>query len=189
VWRSPGLVCWDPGAPLLPQCGTLRSVRFGRLSWVFPALERQIMTNLTRFDPFGDLVRFDPFRGFDDLFRMPRLSAYRALPVEPEMKMDLSEDDNAFYVKAEIPGVKKEDIHVAIDGNEVSITSEMKKETEEKKGETVLRSERYYGRVARAFTLTHAIDELKVEAKYLNGVLTLMLPKKGGPTVKEVTIN
>src|SRR6266496_2824223 len=147
------------------------------------------MTNLTRFDPFGDLVRFDPFRGFDDLLRMPRLSAYRPLPVQPEMKMDLSEDNNAFYVKAEIPGVKKEDLHVAIEGNEVSITAELKKETEEKKGETVLRSERYYGRVARAFALTHAIDETKAEAKYVNGVLTLMLPKKGGPTVKEVTIN
>ena len=147
------------------------------------------MTNLTRFDPFGDLVRFDPFRGFDDLFRMPRFPAYRALPAEPEMKMDLTEADNAFYVKAEIPGVRKEDIHVAIDGNEVSITAELKKETEEKKGETVLRNERYYGRVARVFTLSHDVDEVKAEAKYVNGVLTLMLPKKDGATVREVMVN
>ena len=150
------------------------------------------MTNLTRFDPFGDLVRFDPFRGFDDLFRPMRLGTYptyRAFAVEPEMRMDLTEDANAFYLKADIPGVKKEDIHVAIDGNEVSITAEVKKETEEKKGETVLRSERYYGHVARTFTLNHVVDEGKVEAKYSNGVLMLMLPKKGGPTVKEVAIN
>ncbi len=147
------------------------------------------MTNLTRFDPFGDLVRFDPLRGFDEMFRMPRLSTYRALPAEPEMKMDLTEDNNAFYVKAEIPGMRKEDIHVAIDGNEVSISAELKKETEEKKGETVIRSERYFGRVARAFTLGHDVDETKADAKYANGVLTLMLPKKGGAAIKEVTVN
>jgi HSP20 family protein len=147
------------------------------------------MTSLTRFDPFGDLVRFDPLRGFDDMFRMPRLPAYRTWPVEPEMKMDLTEDKNAFYVKAEIPGVKKEDIHVAIDANEVSISADVKKETEEKKGETVVRSERYYGRVARAFTLSHAVDDVKAEAKYANGVLTLMLPKKGSPAMKEVAVN
>jgi HSP20 family protein len=149
----------------------------------------RIMTSLTRFDPFGDLVRFDPLRGFDDMFRMPRLPAYRTWPVEPEMKMDLTEDKNAFYVKAEIPGVKKEDIHVAIDANEVSISADVKKETEEKKGETVVRSERYYGRVARAFTLSHAVDDAKAEAKYANGVLTLMLPKKGSPAMKEVAVN
>ena len=146
------------------------------------------MTNLTRFDPFGELVRFDPFRSFDEMFRLPRM-AYRALPAEPEMKMDLTEDGEAFRVKAEIPGVRKEDIHVAIDGNEVSISAEVKKETEEKKGETVIRSERYYGRVARAFTLSHEVDDKKAEAKYANGVLTLMLPKKGDPTIKEVAIN
>jgi HSP20 family protein len=149
----------------------------------------RIMTNLTRFDPFGDLVRFDPFRGFDDMLRMPRMPAYRTWAVEPEMKMDLTEDKNAFYVKAEIPGVKKEDIHVAIDGNEVTISADVKKETEEKKGETVVRSERYYGRVARAFSLSHVVDDTKAEAKYANGVLTLMLPKKGSPAIKEVAVN
>lgn len=146
------------------------------------------MTNLIRFDPFNDLVRFDPFRGFDDVFRMARLPAYRTWPVEPEMKMDLTEDKTAYYLKAEIPGARKEDIHVAIDANEVSVTAEVKKETEEK-GETVLRSERYYGRVARGFTLSHTVDQAKAEAKYANGVLTLMLPKKGAPAMKEVTVN
>jgi HSP20 family protein len=149
----------------------------------------EIMTNLTRFDPFGDLVRFDPFRGFDDMFRMPRLPAYRTWPVEPEMKMDLTEDKNAFYLKAEIPGARKEDIHVAIDGNQVSVTAEIKKESEEKKGETVVRSERYFGRIARVFAVSQAVDDAKAEARYVNGVLTLMLPKKGAPAMKEVTVN
>jgi HSP20 family protein len=149
------------------------------------------MTNLTRFDPLGELTRFDPFRSFDELFYMPRMPTYRpvAVPTELAIKMDLTEDGKAFYVKAEIPGVRKEDIHVGIEGNEVSISAELKKETEEKKGETVLRSERYYGRCARNFTLTHAVDEAKAEAKYVNGVLTLLLPKKGGPAVREVMVN
>jgi HSP20 family protein len=155
---------------------------------MFPAME-MTMTNLTRFDPFGDLVRFDPLRNWDDFFLFPRVPMVRSMPTEPEIKMDLSEDDKAFYVKADIPGVKKEDIHVGIEGNEISISAEVNKTTEEKKGETVLRSERYYGRCARNFTLGHDVDEAKAEAKYADGVLMLTLPKKGGPTVKQVAIN
>ena len=147
------------------------------------------MTNLTRFDPFRTAVGFDPFRSFDDLFYMPRMPVLRTWPTEPEMKMDLSEDDKAFYVKAEIPGVKKEEIHIAIDGNEVSISAETTKEKEEKKGETVLRSERYYGRWNRSFTLGHAVDDSRAEAKYADGVLMLTLPKKGGTAVKEIAVH
>jgi HSP20 family protein len=155
----------------------------------FPASETK-MTNLTRFDPFRSVVNFDPFRNFEDFFYMPRMPVFRAaLPNEPEMRVDMSENDNAYVVKAEIPGVKKEDIHVSIDGNEVSITAEMKKETEEKKGETLLRSERYYGRWSRSFTLGYAVDEAKAEAKYSDGVLMLTLPKKGGTAVKELAVH
>ena len=147
------------------------------------------MTSLTRFDPFGSVVGFDPFRNFDEFFYMPRMPVFRTTPSEPEMKMDLTEDDKAYYLKAEIPGVRKEDIHVAIDGNEVSVTAEMKKETEEKKGATVLRSERYYGRWSRNFTLGNTVEESKAEAKYTDGVLMLTLPKKVGMTVKEVVVH
>ncbi|HEX7272870.1 MAG TPA: Hsp20/alpha crystallin family protein, partial [Casimicrobiaceae bacterium] len=108
---------------------------------------------------------------------------------EPEMKMDLSEDDKTYYLKAEIPGVKKEDIHVSIDGNQVSINAEMKKEKEERKGETFLRSERYYGRWSRSFTLGVPVDEAKAEAKYNDGVLMLTLPKKVGTAVKELAVH
>ena len=104
------------------------------------------------------------------------------------MKIDVSEDETAYHVKAEIPGVKKEDIRVAIDGNGVSITAEVKREKEEKKGETVLRSERYYGNQSRTFTLMHDIDQSKAEAKYQDGILALTLPKKGGATTKELTV-
>lgn len=78
---------------------------------------------------------------------------------EVQIKVDVSEDDKAYTVHAEIPGVKKEDIHVTIDGNQVFISAEVKNEKETKEGEKVLRSERYYGKVSRAFTLAQDVDE------------------------------
>ena len=145
------------------------------------------MANITRFDPFGDLTRFDPFRGLDDMFRLPR-GVLRNLPEEPQIKMDVSEDDKSYRVKAEIPGVNKEDIKISIDGNQVSISAEVKREKEEKKGETVIRSERYYGNQYRSFTLQSAVDEGKAEAKYDSGVLELVLPKKEPASARQVTV-
>jgi HSP20 family protein len=110
------------------------------------------------------------------------------MPDAPEIKMDVSEDDKAFRVKAEIPGVKKEDIKVSIDGNQVSISAEVKKETEEKKGETVIRSERYYGNQYRGFTLQQDIDQARAEAKYEDGVLILTLPKKETTSAKQLSV-
>jgi HSP20 family protein len=148
------------------------------------------MANITRFDPVSDLVSFPPFRNFEDLFRVPQMRSFvRNLPTEPEIRMDVSEDDKAYHVKAEVPGVRKEDIHVAVEDDQVSITAELKKEKEEKKGETVLRSERYYGMQSRSFTLMHDVDQNKAEAKYQDGILELTLPKKSnGGAVKQVTV-
>jgi HSP20 family protein len=84
--------------------------------------------------------------------------------------------------------VKKDDIHVAIEGNQVSIEAEVKKEKEEKKGEKVVRSERYYGKQSRSFTLGHDIDSGKAEAKYSDGVLELKLPKKANGSTKELKV-
>jgi len=146
------------------------------------------MANITRFDPFS-IARTDPFGDIDDLFK-----GFFMRPVllegQPQMqiKMDVKEDDNAYTVHADIPGVKKEDIHVSIEGNQVSISAETKVEKEEKKGEKVLRSERYVGKVARSFTLTHDVDEAKAQAKYNDGVLELSLPKKTGGAAKKLAI-
>ena len=116
-------------------------------------------------------------------------SFVRNLPAEPEIKIDVSEDDKGYCVKAEVPGVKKEDIKVSVEGNQVSITAEVKKEQEEKRGETVLRSERYYGMQSRSFTLMHDVDQGKAEAKYQDGILELSLPKKtNGGAAKQVTV-
>ncbi len=145
------------------------------------------MANITRFDPFGELARFDPLRDLESAFRLPR-TFWRGMPEAPDIKMDVSEDEKGYRVKAEIPGVKKEDIKVSIDGNQVSIGAEVKKETEEKKGETVIRSERYYGNQFRAFTLPYEIDQSKAEAKYEDGLLNLTLPKKVPGTAKQVAV-
>ena len=81
-------------------------------------------------------------------------------------------------IRADIPGVKKDDIKVSVDGNVVSISAEVKQEKEEKQGERVIRSERYRGAVSRSFSLGQDVDESAAQAKYADGVLELTLPKK-----------
>ena len=141
------------------------------------------MANITRYDPFNDL---------DDLFKGLFVRPMRFdLDVAPQMRMkiDVSKAEDTYTVKADIPGVNKDDIQVSIDGNEVTISGEIRKETEEKKGEEVLRSERYYGKVSRSFTLPHDVDEAKVVAKYADGVLKLTLPMKTKSASKKITVN
>ena len=87
------------------------------------------MSNLARFNPFTELR--DPFS--DDFFRGFALRpVFRTMDDEPQMRLDLTEDGKNFFVKAEIPGVKKEDIKVSVDGNQVSLSAEIKKEKEDK---------------------------------------------------------
>jgi HSP20 family protein len=141
------------------------------------------MANITRYDPFNDI---------DDLFKGLFVRPMRFdLDVAPQMRMkiDVTKAEDAYTVKAEVPGVSKDDIQVSIDGNEVTISGEIKKESEEKKGEEVLRSERYYGKVSRSFTLPHDVDEAKVVAKYADGVLKLTLPMKSKSASKKITVN
>jgi HSP20 family protein len=91
-------------------------------------------------------------------------------------------------VLAEIPGVKKEDIQVSVDGNQVAISAEVKRQKEEKQGEKTLRSERYYGKVYRSFALGQDVDQEKAQAKYENGVLELRLPKKAAASTRTLTV-
>lgn len=146
------------------------------------------MANITRYDPFSDITRFDPFHNVDDLFK-----GFLVRPVlremEPEIKLDVAEDDKAYTVRAEIPGVKKEDIKVTVEGNQVSISAELKKEKEEKEGKKVVRSERYYGKVSRSFSLDHEVDQNAAKAKYTDGVLDLTLPKKPGTAGKQISVS
>lgn len=144
------------------------------------------MSNLARFNPFSEMM--EPFN--DDFFKSLALRpVFRLTEGEPQMRLDLTEDDKNFFVKAEIPGVKKEDIKVSVDGNQVSLRAEVKKETEEKEGSKVIRSERYYGSVARSFTLDESVDQAASTAKYEDGVLQLTLPKKPNGQARQLTIN
>jgi HSP20 family protein len=146
------------------------------------------MAGITRYDPFN-LYRVDPFGDIDDLFKgfFVRPVAFEGQP-QMQIKMDVKESDGAYTVHADIPGVKKDDIHVTIEGNQVSISAEVKKEKEEKQGDKVLRSERYYGKVARSFTLAQDVDEATAQAKYADGVLELTLPKKAVSSAKKLAI-
>lgn len=147
------------------------------------------MANLTRYDPLS-LTRLDPFSDFSDLFKglLVRPTFLENAP-EMQIRLDLKEDDTTYTVHADIPGVKKEDIQVDIDGNQVSISAESRMEKEEKKGERVLHAERYCGKIARSFTLAHDVDESKADATYSDGVLELTLPKKTGKSPRKLAIH
>jgi len=107
---------------------------------------------------------------------------------EIKMKIDVKEDEKTFIVHAEIPGVKKEDIHVEVDADRVTLRAELKREKEEKKGEKVVYSERAYGMASRSFTLPVEVDASGVKAEYKDGVLNLNLPKKQGSAAKRIEV-
>jgi HSP20 family protein len=142
--------------------------------------------NLTRFNPFSELSRFDAFRDFDEMFKNFRLGGTLGEQAAPRINLDVSETDQAYSVKAEVPGARKEDVKVTLDGNTVSIRVETRKESERKDGETVLHSERYYGVQSRSFVLAQDIDDAQASARYQDGVLDLTLPKKTGQTGTKV---
>ena len=143
------------------------------------------MANITRVDPFTDLVD-DLFKGF-----LVRPVSYEGRGdgglALPRAKVDVAEKDNAYVVTAELPGVKKEDIHLSIDGAQVTIDAEVKREKTEQ-NERQLHSERVYGKVMRSFTLPQEVDESKAQAKFKDGVLELTLPKKTSAGRKEISI-
>jgi len=139
------------------------------------------MATLQVYDPFADT-------SFDELFRGFLRPARNDRSAPAAIKVDVKETDKGYIVNAEVPGVKKEDIHVAVEGNQVTIAAEVKRESEQKEGERVLRTERYYGNVYRSFTLPAELDEAASEAKYDNGVLELKLAKKPASSGRKLTV-
>ena len=139
----------------------------------------------------NQLLRYEPLTGrldglFNDFLR-PALVWEGGSEPAP-IRVDVRETPAAYTVHADIAGVRKEDIHVEIEGNEVQISAEVKRESETKEGERVLRTERFHGRTARRFALPQEIDETKAEAKYADGVLELSLPKKAAVAGRRVAI-
>ncbi len=142
------------------------------------------MSNLRLFEP----TLADPFESMFRRFMAP-VRIDRNLE-NLDIRVDVVEKDGVFKVRADLPGVKKEDINVRIDGNLVQIDAQTMDEKEFKgDGGKVVRSERYCGSVSRAFTLSQDVDEAKATAKYENGILTLELPKKATSASKRLTIS
>lgn len=142
------------------------------------------MNNLSLLDP----TLSDPFESVFRGFLAPM--RFEKSPGDIDIRIDVVEQNGSYKVKADLPGVKKEDINVQIDGNRVQINAETRREKDVKDdGGKVLRSERYYGSVSRVFTLAQDVDEAKAVAKYDNGVLNLELPKKASTASKRLAIN
>ena len=140
------------------------------------------MATLTRFDDaFDDLLR-----GF--FVRPVGFEGTQKQAAPAQFRVEVTEGEQAYTIRAEIPGVKKEDINISIDGDQIAISAEVKNEKDVKDGERVLRSERYYGKVYRAFALGQAVDETAAAAKYQDGILELTLPKKAAAQAKRIEI-
>ena len=140
------------------------------------------MASIQRFDPFNELVD-DLFKGF-----LVRPVSYEGRGELPRLKVDVAERNGAYTVTAELPGVKKDDIQVTIDGAEVTLAAEVKREREASQDERVLHTERVFGKASRSFTLPQEVDEAKAEAKFRDGVLELTLPKKAAAARKQISI-
>jgi HSP20 family protein len=131
--------------------------------------------------PFGQLV--DSL--LEDYFAQP------SKPQEPAAfapRIDLSESDKGYQVEAELPGVRKENIKISVDGKKVSIEAEVKRAAEQKEGETEVGAERVIKKFTRSFTLPGEVDDAHAMAKLEHGVLTLTLPKKELPQARQITV-
>ncbi len=142
------------------------------------------MSNIARLDPFNELVD-DLFKGF--LVR-PMYYDTDTRTAGLRMKLDVSEANGGYRVVAELPGVKKEDIQITIDGAQVTLVAETKREKETGTEDRVLHTERVFGKASRSFTLPQEVDEAKAEAKFRDGLLELMLPKKAPASRKTISI-
>jgi HSP20 family protein len=142
------------------------------------------MVNITRFNPLDD--------AFDNLFRgvpvwLPNLERRESAPAQ--FRMDVSENEREYQVLAEMPGLKKEEISITINGKEVSVSAELKQEKAAGNGDSVLCSERYFGKIQRGFSLAHEVDQANAQAKYTDGVLQLTLPKKTAAALKKLAVH
>jgi HSP20 family protein len=144
--------------------------------------------NISRYNPFPTL-RGDPFAQMDELFRDFAVSPFgRSMEAEPRIRMDVEEKDDAYVIKADIPGVNREDIKIDVEGNTVTITAECKRSSGDEEQANLVRCERYYGRTYRTFSLPQNVDNAGAVASYENGVLHLTLPKSSDSGRKSIAI-
>lgn len=129
----------------------------------------------------------DPFSLMDSLFA-DWLSARPASALVAHARIDVTERDDAYEVRAELPGAKREDISVEIEGSRVAISAKTNAQSERKDGDKLIYSERTSESYARSFELPQAVDSSATVAKFDNGVLVLTLPKKDAPKTRRIEI-
>jgi HSP20 family protein len=148
---------------------------------------RKQMTNLTRWDPFGDM-RSTMDRLFDEGFSRPwRVLPTGATAYEGSFPVEVSETDDALEVKASLPGVKPEDVEVTVANDVLTVKATHEEKTEEKKRD-YYRRELRYGSFHRSLSLPVSVDADKAEAKFENGVLSLKLPKAEALRPKQIKV-
>jgi HSP20 family protein len=140
------------------------------------------MANTPRSNPFGELLN-----ELSDGFFIRPLA--RAAGLEPGLRLEVRETDDAYTVLAEIPGARKEDIHVDAEGSGVTLRAQLMQASLDKQGEKVLYSDRSYGSVSRSLSLPGEVDAQRASAEYRDGVLRLTLPKKLGGKGRRVSIS
>lgn len=146
-------------------------------------VKETLMNTLTRR---GSNSLFDEFfRDFAPGFFVQPLHGD---PLPAQIRLDVHEGRDAFEVQAEIPGVKKEDIQINLEGNVLTLQAEVRQEDSQTAEGRLVRNERYFGSVSRTLRLPADIDEAQAKARYENGVLKLTLPKKAGGRSQRLTV-
>lgn len=150
------------------------------------------MTNLARAEAARPLRRWGLFdeeldRVFEGLFR-PLRWVEEATSEALAPAMDIIERDNEFVVRADLPGVKKEDIDVTLENGVLTLSAQVQDEAEQK-GEHLIRRERHHGRYMRSLRLGTQVDTARIKAQYRDGVLELVLPKAEEVKPKKITVD
>lgn len=129
----------------------------------------------------------DPFSLMDSLFS-DWLSARPTASLVSSARIEVSERNGSYEVRAELPGATKDDIAVEIEGARVSVSAKTNSRSEKKDGAKVIYTERSHESYARSFELPQAVDSTAAVAKFENGVLTLTLPKKDVPQTTRLSV-
>jgi HSP20 family protein len=148
-----------------------------------------MMNQMTK--PADRRFGWDLFGDFDDIInQMRRGPLYRNEEGERALApaIDVSENDHAYVVRAELPGVKKDDLDVTINDGMLTINAETRYEHDEKKKGRVIRQERRYGKYVRSMRLGNDVDDARVTADYTDGILTLTLPKSEEVKPKKIDV-
>lgn len=144
--------------------------------------------NLTRYNPPSTLGLFEPFRALEELLRDTGMDPFWSpSELSAGIRMDVQETEQAYEIRADMPGLKKEDIKVAVDGRQVSLSAQTEQSNESNQGGMLWR-ERHAGQWQRSFTLPQEVDDSQSQARYEDGVLHLTLPKKAGTGGTRLTI-